>query len=129
MINQKTESTNIRILLANISPIWSHIIRQMISQHSDLTIVKEVQGNMDVLIAAARDVDIVILTLRNKDLTSKIIITLLNTYPSLKILAVAIQEDKAVGFWFDIKHKAYEITAPLKLIGHIRNLNARTQTL
>lgn len=89
----------IRILAANLSDVLTDLIVEMIEQQPQMRIVGQVQGQLEVLVAAQMGVDVVILGAPKVKPAPGITSHLLNEFPYIKILVLSTTEDGAMGYW------------------------------
>lgn len=123
MLNPDLDSMPIRILLANLTPLTASILRQLIADQSDMTVVDVVEGNLEKVLIAADGMDMVIITTQYDKSPANIILKLLDTYPFLKVFLLETHKNAATGYWLDIQKRNFHISNNAKLIHQIRHLH------
>ena len=123
MGTETISSSPIRILLANLSGIMRQMIANLIQAQPDMVLVGEVDGQIEVLYAALKGVDIVIIGSSQLYPPPGLCSHLLNEFPELKILVYAARESAASGFWLDIRRCYIKDASGGKLVDSLRNLH------
>ena len=116
----------IRVLVANLPCLFAQMVVRTVTEQTDMVIIGEVQGNVNILRSAGTGIDVVILGADTLDPPPGICTHLLNEYPALKILVVVPHENRAVGMWLDIHQERYDGITNESLMANIRRLSTVT---
>ncbi len=112
----------LRVVLANMPQILRQIVRDLIDQQRDMAVVGEVRtlGEVSAAIAALQG-EVVILTFPPSCAGEQICYVLRERYPTLTLLGLAVQHDRAVIWPPDAPPKPIALSA----IAILRALRAR----
>jgi len=112
----------IRILIANLSDLLTQFIIEMVDQQPQMQIVGQVQGQLEILIAAQKGVDMVILGTPHLKPVPGIVSHMMNEFPNMKILVLSTIEGKGKGYWLGIHHCRIEYSTADTLQDSIHSL-------
>ncbi len=94
----------IRVLVANRPRLMRDLVLATISEQPDIEVLGELENDSQLASAVAElNPDFVIIALDQADERPAICDYLLVHYPSVKVLAVAPEQDSSVFFWSDIR--------------------------
>lgn len=116
----------IRVLVANLPCLFAQMVVRTVTEQTDMVIIGEVQGNVNLLRSAGKGVDVVVLGAETLDPPPGVCTHLLAEYPTLKILVVVPHENRAVGMWLDIRQERYDRITNESLMANIRRLSTVT---
>jgi len=119
----------IRILVANLSGILSEFVIQLINEQPDMSLVGQIDGNLEALMAARSGVDVVIVGASALYPPPGICSHLLNEVPNLKILVLSTSEAGATGYWLGVRRRRLKPVSATSLLKGIRDLYRQTPAL
>lgn len=114
------EAVPIRVLVANLSGVLQHLVKELIEQQTDMQLTGEVQGTIEVLEAAGENVDIVVHGAEHPYPLPGICSHLLSEYPNLRILVVAPSGEEAVLYWLGLRRQQLRKVSSANLLKSIR---------
>ncbi|MBZ0309197.1 MAG: hypothetical protein K8I82_24240 [Anaerolineae bacterium] len=115
-------SGKIRILAANLPELLLYIIRQAVISQKDMEMLGHVRGQIEVLLAAKSNPDILILGTVKAYPPPGLISQLLSGYPQLKILVLPSSSEGGSAYWLGLKHRAILSVSSAELVNTIRSL-------
>lgn len=119
----------IRILTANLSEGLSKLVVQMVEGEPRLKLVAQVQGQLEVLMAAALGVDVVVLGAPQVKPAPGIASHLLNEFPLIKIVVLSTTDDSARGYWLGVYDSLIDRSTTDTLLNGIDTLFRFTPSL
>src|SRR5574341_917762 len=102
----------VRVVLANVPQILTHILRDLVNRQPDTAVVGEVRGLADLppLIASLHP-EAVILAFSPPSTGLSVCCTLRERYPALTLLGLAVKSDRAVAWIPDAAPRSIELSA------------------
>jgi DNA-binding NarL/FixJ family response regulator len=119
----------IRVLTGNVLGIRMQLLRRLLEQQSDMVLVGETRDRVELLVAAAAGVDIVILGSPQVRPPPGICTHLLSEYPDLRIVVLSESSDAAVVYWLGLRRHRLRAVSATTLTGAIRRAYALNPTL
>ena len=119
----------IRILMANLTEPLTRLIVEMAGRHLEMQIVGQVQGQMEVLFAAQRGVDMVILGAPRLRPAPGIVSHILNEFPTTKILVLSTTEERGTGYWLGVRRRRFDYLTGDNLATSIQKLSKITPSV
>ncbi|HEX3106208.1 MAG TPA: hypothetical protein VHQ22_17335 [Terriglobales bacterium] len=99
----------IRVLVANRPRLMRDVVLATISEQPDIEVLGELEDDSEIAQAVAdSQPDFVIIALDKPGERPPVCDYLLLHYPSVKVLAVAPEENSTIFFWSDIRSTAIE---------------------
>jgi chemotaxis response regulator CheB len=129
MATQDLSEGVIRVLVVNLSGVLSEFVTELVKEQPDMTLVGQIEGNLEALVAARTGVDVVILGAAQLHPPPGICSHLLNEAPHLKILVVSTGEAKATGYSLGVRRFRFQALSAGSLIQDIRTLYGQTPTI
>ena len=112
----------IRVLVANLPAPRARLVTRLIQQQSDITLVGQVMGQVEVLLATEMDTDILIFGAPRAHPPPGICSHLLAEYPHLRILVLAHSGGTAAMYWLGMQHSNPVHISRHDLLSTIRDL-------
>jgi len=122
-------TSRIRVLLADVPGVIAPLLVQMIAQQPDMILVGQVEGSLEVLIAAGQGADVVILGAPQLRPPPGIISHLLNAFPTIKVMLFSHREDAAVGYWLGVRRCPVKVVTEQSILADVRRLHMLTPTV
>jgi hypothetical protein len=122
------QSSAIRVLLANIPTLLAEWLARVLEDQEDIVIVDQRRGYVEMLLAAQKGVDVVVLSAPEFHPLPGICSHLLGEYPELKLLLLSPSGDKAMLCWTGLRQKDLQIASAEALLGTLRQLDALTES-
>lgn len=99
----------IRVLVANYPRLMRDLVLATVSDQPDIEVLGALEDESQIArVVAKTQPDFVIVGLERPNERPAICDYLLSRYPSVKVLAVAPEQDSTVFFWSDIRSAAIE---------------------
>ena len=99
----------IRVLVANYPRLMRDLVLATVSDQPDIEVLGALEDESQIArVVAKTQPDFVIVGLERPNERPAICDYLLSRYPSVKVLAVAPEQDNTVFFWSDIRSAAIE---------------------
>jgi hypothetical protein len=127
--NPEEQAAPIRVLVANMSERLAQPVLQLIREQSDMTLVGQVQDNVNLLLAVGAGVDVVILGAPQVHPPPGICSHLLSEFPNLKILVLAMTSNLAVLYWLGLRHRQVNLVSATTLVKTIRRAYSLNPTV
>lgn len=115
-------SGKIRILAANLPELLFNIIMQAVVSQGDMEMLRQVRGQIEVLLAAKANPDVLILGAVKAYPPPGIVSHLLSEYPHLKILVLPANNEGGSAYWLGLKHRTIPSISATELVNSIRSL-------
>jgi hypothetical protein len=117
------ETSNIRVLIANLTGIVAELIVQEIQSQPDLELLGTVSGwhDADVLMGHAT---IFVIGFEDEIFSSSACLERLNDYPQLKILMLRENSDEATIYWRVLHYQQMQVISTRTLIESIRHIRS-----
>ena len=110
----------IRVLLANLAGVVAELMTQAIAQQQDMVLVGQVQGSVELLLAAQADVHIVVLGARRADPPPGICSHLLTEFPHLRVVVLARGGQVGEMYWLGLRRRKLRQPSTSSLTSVIR---------
>lgn len=120
------EFASLRILIANVPTDLKEWLVQEVQDQEDIEIVGQTCGYMDILIAAQKDVDVVVMSAEELQPPPGICSHLLSEFPDVKILLLSPSCDKAVLYWMGLHQKDLQGVSSEAILETLRQLGTLT---
>ena len=102
----------IRVLMANRPRLMRELMVATISEQPDIEIVGEVQEDSELMDAVAKTKpDFLIVALEKYNRLPDVCQTILQSYPQMKVIAVASDRNSSMFYWASLKVQSNEIEA------------------
>lgn len=121
----------IRVLLGTMSGVLAELVRRAIEAHGpEMELVAEMAVNdpVDLLVAASRQVDVVVLDAPYAYPPPGICSHLLDQLPHLRLLVLSSSGDAAVVYWLGRRQRRLRTVSAETLAGAIRRVHALNPT-
>lgn len=115
----------IRVLIGNVPGMVAHTLAYLIELQPDMELVGQVEGQVAVLLAASRGVDVVILGATDSRRVPGLVSHLLLENPVLKVLVLSSQDNTAVGYWLNVRRSQIDNISGESLMRAVRELHER----
>jgi hypothetical protein len=115
-----------RILMANLTETLTRLIVDIVSQHLQMQIVGQVQGQIEVLFAAQGGVDMVILGAPHLKPAPGLVSHILSEFPDTKILVLSTTEERGTGYWLGVRRCRFDYATDESLLTSIQTLSKIT---
>lgn len=110
----------VRVVLANMPQILTHILRDLVNRQPDMAVVGEVRRLTDLpTLVASLCPQAVILTFSPPSTGMSVCCTLRERYPALTLLGLALKSDRAVAWIPDASPRSIELSAGA-IVGALR---------
>lgn len=119
----KPETTTIRVLIADMPRVLADMVTAFIDQQPDMEVVGTVEGSVQILIAARRQTDILIIGGQAEAGPPRICGHLLNQYPHIRILVLGTADNTARAYWLGLRQRQTTIRSARSLLESIRDLH------
>lgn len=121
------ESSNIRVLITNLTGVVAELITQAIQQQPDIELLGVVRewSEVNVLIGKAT---IFIIGVEDEIFSSDTFLGLLNDYPQLKILILRTDDDEGIVYWRALHCQQMQVISAQTLIESIRCIHSLPYT-
>lgn len=126
--DHKDGSPPIRVLVANISGVVLQLVAQALAAQPDMKLVGQVEGKVEVLMAASVGVDVLILGTPQVYPMPNLCTHLLNEFPDLKIVALAHTGETAMLYWLGVRRRRIGMLSRRRLLQQIRKVSRLTPT-
>ena len=124
-----TEAPTVRVLLANLPGVIGQVLAAQIKEAQDMFVVNQVEGQIEVLIAARKGVDVVILGVPHLLPPPGLVSHLLNEFPNIKVLVFSVRTSDALGYWLGVRRCRVNEMTPDRVLTSIRMLSTMTPSL
>jgi hypothetical protein len=118
----------IRVLLANVSGLVAEIIGAQVADHPDIELLGVVQGQIETLLAAHEQVDVLVLGASQVYPPPGLTSHLLSEYPALRIMAISLSGDRGALYWLGLRRRRLPIVTARSLPALIRRAYALNPT-
>jgi DNA-binding NarL/FixJ family response regulator len=115
-------TTKIRILVFNLSGILLELVANLLENQPGMFVVENAEDNLDLLVKAGQNVDIVLLGADQDEPLPNICTHLLNEYTNLKILVLTVSGEKAVMYWLGLRRRKLKTVSSVNLVKSLRRL-------
>jgi len=122
------QKTIISVLTANLSGDFGDRIIQMVQREADMRLVGSVHGNVEVLLSVAEGVDVLVLGGSQVHPMPTICTHLLNEFPDLRILVVAVDSEKIALYWLGLRRRQLPASSEAHMLQAIRSAYALDRT-
>jgi hypothetical protein len=95
----------IRVLLADLTGLLAAIVAEALKAQRDIELVGVVQGQLEIMRAVDDDVDVLLLGVPQVQLVPEVAGQLLRTHPSMRIVVVTPNGDRAAFLWLGIRRR------------------------
>lgn len=115
------ETSNIRVLIANLTGVVVELIVQTIQQQPDIELLGTVRewNEVNALIGEAT----IFVVGLDESFPSETCLWLLNDYPQLKILILKADSDEGIVYWQTLHHQQIQVISAQTLIESIRHIH------
>ncbi len=124
-----TRHDTIRVLIANLSGTVSEAVEQLIRDQPDMVLVDSVGNPVQIMLAARRGADILVLGAANSSPAPGICSNLLQEFPHLKIIVISTLDGTAAAYYLSVKQQPLAALVPGVLLDEIRELYDLNTTL
>jgi DNA-binding transcriptional LysR family regulator len=118
------EAGPIRVLLSSAPSALSQQINWLIEQQPDMRLVGEVDDRIQLLVAAAMGVDVVIIVSDNLNPPPGIGEHLLGEFPDLRIVVMSPGGERATLYWNGLRRRRLNVSLPNGLATGIRRAHS-----
>jgi hypothetical protein len=122
------QSSSIRVLLANVPIPLAEWLARVLEDQKDIEIVDQPRGYVEMLLAAQKGVDVVVLSVQEFQPLPGICSHLLSEFPDIKVLLLGMASEKAMLCWTGLRQKDLQIVSAEALVGTLRHLGEITET-
>jgi len=117
------ETSNIRVLIANLIGVVAELITQAIQQQPDIELLGIVKEWHEVN-AVMGKATIFMIGFEDETFSSEACLGLLNNYPQLKILILRVDSDEGVVYWRTLRSQRMQVASAQTLIESIRHIHS-----
>jgi hypothetical protein len=110
----------IYVLVANVAGGLPDLIVQLIAQQPDMVLVGQARSEIELLLATAKRVDVLVMSAGQTTSLPGICSHLLGEFPDLRILALADGEQAATLYWLGLRQEHLDLVELTALIDGIR---------
>jgi hypothetical protein len=111
----------IRVLVANIRGVQFQLIEELIEQQPDMRIVRQVQGQIELLVAIGEGIDVLLLGALRVHPIPGICTHILSEFPELKILVLTSAGSMAMVYWRGLRRHQIRTVSMVTLPMSIRS--------
>ena len=126
---EELDDSPIRILLANLQGLFAQLVLRAIEDQPNMVLAGQVEGQMEILVAARAGVDVVILGAPQLKPIPGICSHLLNEFPHLKIMVLATHKDGAMGYWLGVRRCRIKMVSAATLLDGVKKLSTLSVTV
>jgi hypothetical protein len=110
----------IYVLVVNVAGALPDLIVQLIAQQPDMVLVGQALSEIELLLATAMRVDVLVMSAGQTAPLPGICSHLLAEFPDLRILVLADGEQAATLYWLGLRQERLDLVEPTALIDGIR---------
>jgi hypothetical protein len=121
------QQSALRVLLANVPTLLPEWLARVLEEQEDIEIVDQLRGYVEMLLAAQKGVDVVVLSAQELQPLPGICSHLLSEYPAIKVMLLSPSGDKAILCWTGLRQKDLQIESAEALVGTLRHLDEITE--
>jgi hypothetical protein len=116
------ETSNIRVVIANLTGVVAELITQSIQQQPDIELLGTVRewNEVNALIGEAT---IFMIGFENETFSAQTCLWLLNDYPQLKILILRADSNEGIVYWRVLHCQQMQVISAQTLIESIRHIH------
>jgi DNA-binding NarL/FixJ family response regulator len=112
----------IHVLVANIAGTLPEHVVQLIAQQPDMRLVGQAESQIELLLAAANAIDVLVLIEEQATPLPGICSHLLAEFPDLRILVVSSSDEAATLYWLGLRRQHLRRVRPAALVEGIRHV-------
>ena len=120
LISSGEQAPLTRVLVANVPRNVACMVLPLIQKQPDMSCVGYVQGNVELLLATRRGVDVVILGAPRVEPPPGICSHLLSEFPTLKILVLVTPDSPGMLYWLGLRQLFVDQASGVEIIRTIR---------
>jgi hypothetical protein len=121
------QQSAIRVLLANLPTLLAEWLTRALAEQEEIEIVDQLRRYVEMLLAAQKGVDVVVLSAQELQPRPGICSHLLSEFPDIKVMLLNPSGDKAILCWMGLRQKDLQIESAEALIGTLRHLDQITE--
>ena len=110
----------IYVLVASVAGMLPKPVVQLIAQQPDMVLVGHAQSQIELLLAAEKGIDVLVLGAEHATPLPGICSHLLGEFPDLRILVLAPGDEAATLYWLGLRQQRLRQSAPMTVIEGIR---------
>jgi DNA-binding NarL/FixJ family response regulator len=112
----------IHVLVANIAGTLPKHVVQLIARQPDMRLVGQAESQIELLLAAANTIDVLVLLEEQAAPLPSICSHLLGEFPNLRILVVSASGEAATLYWLGLRRQYLRRLGPAALVESIRHV-------